>query len=319
MRNRGMGKASIAAALLVENEHRCKPPLPKEEVRQIATSIARYEPAESSAKFTNKTRVQPLLRCMADVMPEVVEWISNLRIPRRHLTGLEGDPGEGKSFITQALATMLSKGKGLPGTEPIEPCNSLLLTAEDHLPTTVRPRLDAMGADVKRIFAYGEPFTLDPSGLNHLETLINSTSSRLVLIDPIVAFLAVTVDMYRANEVRPIMAALADIADRTNSAIVIVRHLAKGNSPKAIYRGLGSIDFTAACRSVLLAGHDPNDPNSRALVHIKSNLGPLAEPLGFSLDKGQFQWTDSTSLTASQILSAEVANSPLMVAKDFFA
>ena len=105
---------------------------------------------------------------MADVEPEEVDWLWFPRIPLKHVTMLEGDPGEGKSFLTQAIATALSLGGGLSDINLGVTSNPLLLTAEDHLPTTVRPRLEAMGADVKRIFALDDALPLDVEGLNRL-------------------------------------------------------------------------------------------------------------------------------------------------------
>jgi len=195
------------------------------------------------------------------------------------------------------------------------PCNSLLLTAEDDLETTVRVRLDAMGADTDRVFACDESFALDADGLAHLDWLIQESSAELVVIDPIVAYLPPGLDLHRANEVRTIMSSLAELADRHDCAIVIIRHLSKGTGGKAIYRGLGSIDFTAACRSVLLAGHDPDNQRAHALVHIKSNLGPLATPIGYSIEQGQFTWTGETELTAGQLLAPETDSSSLGEAK----
>ena len=255
------------------------------------------------------------LRCIIDVEPELVEWLWWPRIPLKHITGLEGDPGEGKSFLSQALATGMSHGEGLPESARMAVTNSLLLTAEDHLPTSVRPRLEAMGADMSRIFAYDNPLLLDKVGLELVEQLILTTNARLVVFDPIVAYLPAGLDIHRANEVRSVMKGLASVAERCNCAILIVRHLAKGNSSKAIYRGLGSIDFTAACRSVLLAGHDPDAPNSRALVQIKSNLGPMAESVGYTIEEGCFAWTGDTELTAGRMLAAEVVDSMLGEAK----
>ncbi|OGG56634.1 MAG: hypothetical protein A3F84_08400 [Candidatus Handelsmanbacteria bacterium RIFCSPLOWO2_12_FULL_64_10] len=257
----------------------------------------------------------PALCCLTDVQPEKVEWLWFPRIPLGRLTALEGDPGEGKSFLALAVATALSVGHGLPDMEEMEPGDTVFLTAEDALSDTIRPRLDEMGADVSRVFAIDEPFPLDATGLSYLETLIRSTSARLVVFDPITAFLPPGLDIHRANEVRAVLSRLAHVAEAHRCAVLIVRHLAKGSTSKATYRGLGSIDFTAACRSVLLAGHDPDDQQSRALVQIKTNLGPTADPLGYSIEQGQFRWTGVTGLTAGQILAPEVEASSLSEAK----
>ncbi len=257
----------------------------------------------------------PALRCLTEVQPEKVEWLWHPRIPLGRLTALEGDPGEGKSFLALAVATALSIGHSLPDVEEMDPGQTVFLTAEDALSDTIRPRLDEMGADVSRVFAIDEPFPLDSTGLSYLETLIRSTSARLVVLDPITAFLPPELDIHRANQVRAVLSRLAHVAEAHRCAVMIIRHLAKGSTSKAIYRGLGSIDFTAACRSVLLAGHDPDDQNSRALVQIKTNLGPTADPLGYSIVEGQFRWTGGTSLTAGQILAPEVEASSLAEAK----
>ena len=278
------------------------------------TAGPRPAPVNGQAK---KSEMLPTLRCMADVQSEDVEWLWEPRIPIGRLTALEGDPGEGKSFLALAIAAALSVGSGLPWLEEKEPCNTIFLTAEDSLADTVRPRLDEMKASVERIFAIDAPFPLDAIGQAHLEILIHSNTARLVVIDPITAFLPPGVDIHRANEVRNVLSRLAQIAERHRCAILIIRHLAKGSTGKAIYRGLGSIDFTAACRSVLLAGHDPDNPNSRALVQIKTNLGPAADPIGYSIEHGQFRWTGATALTAYHILAPEGKPSLLEKAKDW--
>ncbi len=126
-----------------------------------------------------------------------------------------------------------------------------------------------------------------------------------MIIDPLVAYLGAGVDIHRANETRAVMSQLARLAEKFNVAIIAVRHLTKGGMSKAIYRGLGSIDFTAACRSVLLAGCDSENPQNRALVHIKSNLAPAGPAIGYELRDGGFYWTGESTLTAVQILATE--------------
>ena len=318
MRRKGFSREAIEAALQEENRMKCDPPLPQVEVREIARSVGRYEPSMpvngKSSKEEN-TRPLPLPVCMADVQDAEIDWLWFPRIPVGFLTALEGDPGEGKSFIGCALATAISLGRGLPGTEETTPGHVLLLTAEDHLGATIKKRLRDMGADLNRIMAISEAFALDDTGLQHLETLILSLSVRLIILDPIVAFLSAELDLHRANEVRAILSRLAHMAEAYLCAIVIIRHLSKGTASKNIYRGQGSIDFTAACRSVLLAGHDPDDQNNRALVQIKSNLGPMADPLGYSIEEGLFRWTGGTNLTAGQLLASEMEASVLGDAK----
>jgi len=285
--------------------------------RILAAAVPFAVPVSAPTNAPPPAQERPQVRRLADVKPEEVGWLWWPRIPLRHLTTLEGDPGEGKSFVAQAIATALSLGRGLPDMDPTTPNNVLLLSAEDHAGCTIRPRLEAMGADLGRVFCCTDGFTLDPAGLELLEELLKDSTPRLVVLDPLTAYLPSNLDLHRANEVRAPLKALAALAEGYDCAILIVRHLAKGSTSKAIYRGLGTIDITAAARSALLAGHDPDNRDSRAVVQIKSNLGPLADPVGYSIEEGRFAWTGSTGLTAGQILAPEVEDGALSEARRF--
>jgi len=242
---------------------------------------------------------------MADVEPETVDWLWQPYIPKRKVTLLEGDPGIGKSWVSLAIATAVSLGKGLPGQEPGEPSNTLLASAEDGLGDTIRPRLDAMGADVSRVVAIDGALTLDDAGFTLLEDYINTVKPVLLIIDPLVGYLGAAVDIHRANETRSVMARLAKLAETHQLAILAVRHLSKYGGAKPIYRGLGSIDFSAACRSVLLAGCDAENSQKRGIVQIKSNLAQSVPSIGFELRDGGFYWTGESDLTAARILAVE--------------
>ncbi len=255
----------------------------------------------------NQKAKEPLshLVNMDDIEPETVDWLWQPYIPKGKVTLLEGDPGVGKSWVGMAIATAVSLGKGLPKQEPGEPGNTLLASAEDGLSDTIRPRLDAMGADVSRVVAIDGALTLDDAGFILLEVYISIVKPALLIIDPLVAYLGAAVDIHRANETRSVMARLAKLAETHQLAILAVRHLTKGGAAKPIYRGLGSIDFTAACRSVLLAGCDPENQQSRGLVHIKSNLAPLGVSIGYELRDNGFFWTGESSLTTGDILATD--------------
>ncbi len=247
----------------------------------------------------------PATVCLADVEPEEVHWLLHPYIPLGKLTLLEGDPAVGKSWVALAIATSLSHGNGLPGQASFAPRSTLIFSAEDGLADTIRPRLDELGADVSRIHAWDDPITFDADGIARLEQGIPRLRPALVIIDPLVAYVGGGTDIHRANEVRSIMAPLAALAEKNSTAILAIRHLRKSESGRAIYRGAGSIDFTAAARSVLLAGKDPDDPSKRAFVHIKSNLALEGEPVGYAISEGRFAWTGPSDLTAERILAAE--------------
>jgi hypothetical protein len=246
-----------------------------------------------------------MLLCMADVVVEAVKWFWFPYIAFGKLTLIEGDPGIGKSWLSLALATAASLGHALPGWKKLEALVVLLLTAEDGPGDTVRPRLDQLGADSSRIYVLVGALVFQGRGLQELEDAIVRTGARVIVVDPLVAYLGGDVDLHRANETRAVMARLAEIAAKHDCAIVCIRHLTKGSQDKAIYRGLGSIDLTAACRSVLLVGRDPDNPDRGALVHIKSNLAKAGPAQSYTVDQGRFRWLGPSTLTAAQLLRPE--------------
>jgi 5S rRNA maturation endonuclease (ribonuclease M5) len=254
----------------------------------------------------DKREDAPALRIvrMADIEAEEVHWLWHPYIALGKLTLLEGDPGLGKSWLTCALACAVSHGKGLPNAAPFEAGNVLMLSAEDGLGDTLRPRMDAIGVDVSRVFALAEPLTFDSIGLVKLESAIIEIKPKLVIIDPLFAFTGGKTDIHRANECRAISAPLAAIAERQACALVAVRHLGKSRGGgHALNAGIGSIDLTAAARSMLLVGADPDEKNKRAIVQTKNNLAPLGEAIGYTIEDGKFFWTGTSDLTAGRILT----------------
>jgi hypothetical protein len=259
-------------------------------------------------------------RLLADVQPEYVSFLWEPYIPLGKLTLIEGDPGVGKSWLACALATATAAGLGPNGWAMDEPHNVLLLSVEDGLADTIRPRLDVMRANVQRIHALEGTLTLDQHGLLLLERHISEIRPTLLVIDPLVAYLGAGVDLHRANEVRVVTSRLALMAEKHGCAIIGVRHLSKSPKDRAIYRGIGSIDFTAAARSVLLVGTDPSDPAKHAIAHIKSNLAELGGAVGYEIRDGRFCWTGDSDLTAELMLGAansQVERNTIADAKDF--
>ena len=267
----------------------------KEELQSLIDNAPDWKPQNESSSLV----------CMANVQPETVSWLWYPYIPMGKLTLLEGDPGIGKSWVTLAITTAVSLGKGLPNADLSKPQIVLLASAEDGLGDTLRPRLDAMAADVRNVHAIKGILDFSNGGLEILRKNIELLKPALVIIDPLVAYIGAGVDINRANETRAVMSQLAEIAEVYAVAILAVRHLTKGGALKAIYRGLGSIDFTAACRSVLMAGCDPDNDQKRAIVQIKSNLAAKGNAIGFELKNGSFYWTGESDLTAARILAAE--------------
>jgi RecA-family ATPase len=242
---------------------------------------------------------------MSKVVAEKVSFLWNPYIPLGKVTLLDGDPGLGKSYITLAVATAVSRGYGLPGETRRDPGRVLLMNAEDGLGDTIRPRLDQMMADCENILAISKRLILDPGGLDDLQKILEESLPRLVVIDPLFAYTGSKMDIHRANETRELMDKVSRLASAYQCAILGVRHLTKGGRDKSIYRGVGSIDILAACRSVLLAGADAEDRNKRALLQIKNNLAPLGEGIGYEIREGVFSWTGKSDLTADRILASE--------------
>lgn len=292
----------------------------RDEDDQLMRELSKVAPETREAPLARRTRAEegadeneedtdhgPIVR-MSEVEPEDVTWLWYPYIPRGKLTLLEGDPGLGKSWVTMALAAFISRRIRLPGARKLVGGKVLIMSAEDGLGDTVRPRLDGLGADVTRVFAYDQPVTFDEDGCVELEEQIKELRPALVICDPLVAYLGGDVDIHKANETRAVMARLSRIAEVYRIAILAVRHLTKGNRDKSIYRGIGSIDLTAAARSVLLVGLTPDDERGRAIVHIKGNLAPLGPTVQYELRPGTnrpFRWTKTSNLTAEDIFKVE--------------
>jgi len=193
----------------------------------------------------------------------------------------------------------------LPGMEVLEPFNVIYQTAEDGLGDTVKPRLIEAGAALDRVLVIVEdqanPLTLAD---DRIERAIRQNQAKLLIIDPIQAFIGAKVDMNRANEVRPIFRKLGDIAQRIGCAILLIGHLNKAVGVQSTYRGLGSIDFTASVRSLLFICKGKDDPNLRVLTHEKSSLAPPGASLAFILgDDEGFRWLGEYDMSADEMLT----------------
>lgn len=325
MRNRSLPQSVIETALREVNKSQCRPPLSDSEVQAIAKSISRYEPSADNRNGNGKKQDQSLKNQattlktvkMSTVQAEQVKFLWRPYIPLGKLTLIEGDPEAGKSWVTLAIATAVSLGRGLPEMELTEPRKVLLASAEDGKSDTIRPRLDALGANADMVEATDELFTLDDAGIERLENTVKVIKPLLLIIDPIMAYLDGEMDVNKANMVRHVTARLAKMAETYNIAVIAIRHLTKSSSTKTIYRGQGSIDFTASARSVLLAGIDP-DNQERGFVHIKCNIAAHGKPVGYQItDDGRFLWTGSSEMTAARIFRVEIGDNALDKAKTF--
>ena len=241
---------------------------------------------------------------MSDVELTPVEWLWKPYLPFGKLSVLQGNPGEGKTYFAMHLAAACTNGKLLPNMERMEPFNVIYQTAEDGLGDTVKPRLIEAGADLDRVLVIDDSEVQLTLSDERIEKAIVENNARLVIIDPIQAYLGSDVDMNRANEVRPIFMRLGQVAQRTGCAILLIGHLNKAAGMQSLQRGLGSIDIAAAVRSVMFIGKLKHDPTMRILTHEKSSLAPPGASLAFSLgDEGGFRWVGEYDITADEMLS----------------
>ena len=254
-------------------------------------------------KEPSKPETVKIIR-MSDVELTPVDWLWKPYLPFGKLSVLQGNPGEGKTYFAMHLAAACTNGKLLPNMERMEPFNVIYQTAEDGLGDTVKPRLIEAGADLDRVLVIDDSEVQLTLSDERIEKAIIENNARLVIIDPIQAYLGADVDMNRANEVRPIFMRLGQVAQRTGCAILLIGHLNKAAGMQSLQRGLGSIDIAAAVRSVMFIGKLKHDPTMRILTHEKSSLAPPGLSLAFSLgDEGGFRWVGEYDITADEMLS----------------
>ena len=241
---------------------------------------------------------------MDEIPVEEVEWLWYPYIPFGKLTIIHGDGGEGKTTLILRLAALLSRGEKLPcdSTER-EPIKVIYQTAEDGLGDTIKPRLLAGNADCSQIKVIDESEATLTMLDERIEKAIVETGARALILDPVQAYIGAKVDMNRANEVRAILSQLGQIAGQYRCAIILVGHLNKAQGNKSNYRGLGSIDFQATARSVLIVGRLKDNPQIRVMVQDKSSLAPEGEPIAFELDKENgFRWLGHYDISADDLL-----------------
>jgi hypothetical protein len=257
---------------------------------------------------------------VADVEREQVTWLWRDRIPRGKVTVLDGDPGTGKSTLTLTVTAKVSTGSPFPDGERPERGDIILLSAEDDIGDTIRPRLEAAGADLSRCWVLPDvqpepdrpprPPEL-PADLDALEGMVKDKGAALVVIDPLMAFLSSQIDSHKDQDVRKVLAPLSYMASRTGAAVVVVRHMNKGQG-SALYRGSGSIGIVGAARAGLLVAPDPDDEGRRVLAVSKSNLGPKASSLAYRIVEDErykvarVVWDGASKHTAADLVRPRV-------------
>lgn len=264
-----------------------------------------YDCYESVIPYEEPKHNTPDIKFFSEIEAAAVDWLWYPYIPFGKVTIIQGDPGEGKTTLALNIAAILSRGERLPTefeyTYTYGSITSIYQTAEDGLADTIKPRLTAADANCSRICTIVEGSDALHFCDSRLEETIASTGAKLLIMDPIQAYLGADVDMHRANEIRPVMSRLETLAEKYSCAVVLIGHMNKSGK-KAQYKGLGSIDITAAARSVLFVGRRDNDKQKRCLIPIKSNLAPEGRAVLFSVGD-RLTWEGFADLDINRICS----------------
>lgn len=295
----------------------------QESAALIASALAQLEGLGlHSVEFVvpeNKAALPGLL--LSDVKPSRVEWLWEHRIPLGKITILDGDPDVGKSLLTLELAARVTQGKPLPGNSRVWQSGAVILSAEDSLSDTIRPRLEAAKADLSKVAAlHYSPETSGEQTVSNiavevptLEGAIRKVNAKLVIVDVLAAYFPSETNTFRDQDVRLAMMPLTQLAERQHLAIICIRHFTKGGTGNPLHRGGGSIGIIAGPRAGIMIARDPKDPTVRILAQTKSNLGPPMPSLAFRIranDQGVpfIVWKGQSEETAGSLLAATAEN-----------
>jgi RecA-family ATPase len=256
---------------------------------------------------------------LSEVETEQVSWLWRGWLALGKLSVVDGDPGLGKSATVLDIAARVSTGREFPdgNRNEIGPGGVMVLSAEDALSDTIKPRLEAARANLERIASLAmlpdgsghERLLSIPEDLHHLEAEIRRMEAKLVIVDPLMAFLSKKVDSHKDQDVRRALAPLAAVAERTGAAVQLVRHLSKGEGKNPVYRGGGSIGIIGAARMGSLVAIDPKDEERRVLAPVKNNLAVHPRSLIYTLEEAangavRVVWVGESEYSASELLQS---------------
>jgi hypothetical protein len=313
---RGLGKKQVRIVAAAYNEAALEPPLGSE------TFSSAIQEAWDRVK---EERKQEHFKDLHTVEKRKAEFLIHPYLPDGALTILDGDPGMGKSLVTTHLGAVITTGGRFANRDKVRKGRVLFMAPEDEADRILRPRLEAHGADVRKIRFMSDPFLLDQQGIELLRRELASYRPELAIIDPLSAFIPPDTDTFRANEVRGFMRPLAMLASEMNVAILVVRHLRKASSDSAIQRGQGSMDFIASVRSGLLVVEHPSDPDTRVLAQSKANysrkgLSLTFEVKGYDRDATPtIEWLGAIEQSADQLVQGGNKKNADQIAADMIA
>ncbi|ALG06312.1 AAA family ATPase [Kibdelosporangium phytohabitans] len=288
----------------------------------VTTGIPAATPPRGTPPPSNGTTT--LVR-MADVEPEQIQWLWPGYLAAGKLHVIDGDPNLGKSTMMSDLAARVTTGADWPDGQPgCAPAGVVMMSAEDGLHDTIRPRLDAAGADTTHVFALTGISEHDPTCGEHWERLpslprdssriraaVEETNAALVVVDPFMAYLGADINPYRDTEIRRALAPLTRMAEQLRVAVVLVRHWNKSGGHHAIYRGGGSIGIIGAARLGFAVARDPSEQTRSVLAPTKVNIASTPPSLAFRLvdvpEHGcaRVEWdSEPIPYTAAELLAA---------------
>jgi len=293
LRHAGLVHMELLAALRSYNQRCCNPPLPDDELITIAQNIGK-KPDTAPAKSQGSLRV----RCLKDIEPTAIRWLWPARIPLGKYTLLAGDPGLGKSLLSIDMIARVTTGRLWPdGAQPAPVGSVVLLTAEDDLADTIRPRLDAAEADCNKVHVIESAVDVDPAtqtviercfsleqDLARLEGLVKKLGDVvLAVIDPVSAYLG-SIDSHKDAEIRALLLPLRNFAEGNHVTPLGILHLNKSLGLSALHRIAGSMAFAAAARAVWIVARDDENPERRLFLPAKSNLARDEGGLSFTVE-----------------------------------
>jgi putative DNA primase/helicase len=245
-----------------------------------------------------------------------LEWLWPNRIPLGKLSILAGEGGLGKSFMSLDLATIISRGATWPD-DPVKNVRQgdvIILSAEDDLDDTIVPRLKAMGADLNRICSLGmgkdskgKPTPITLADIDRFEQVIaRCPETRLIIVDPIPAFLGRGVDDNKNAELRELLSPLTAFAARHRIAILGITHFSKAPNARAVNRVIGSVAYANAARAVWCVVLDPENENRRLFLPAKHNLTEDKTGMAYTITDGRVVWeSDPITKRLNDVLAAD--------------
>jgi hypothetical protein len=288
-------------------------------------------PSDAMSRAAPQFDERPVIVRLGDVKSERVSWLTPGFLPLGKFVIIEGDPGQGKSTLSLEIAARITTGESVLGGARHDPRNVVLVTYEDGLADTVRPRIDALGGDADRVIVFRgiakdeegteRPPTF-PDDIRHLRDLVEEYDAALVIVDPLGAALSVSTDSHNDASTRRVVSQLARLAEDTGACVLGVRHLTKAAASNAVRAGGGSIAFIGQARVALLVSEHPDDgakpqhERRRVLATVKNNLAPhpasrmfeLLQPEGH--EHARLRWLGETSLSADDLNAAHAAAAP---------